>query len=495
MPCTVLVAARSADGKKTPMLSHSYDHIGNVDFRLAKVPAAAPTPSRAVLRMEELDVPREVDSSGASGAVYAQLPGEDSVPIGEVPGPTSDTFGYLEAASGIINDAGVAIAECTCSAIFAALPVDKGGSALLNYAELTRIALERACTAREAIHTMGALAEEFGFFGNSGAEDLGGCAENLAVADTDEAWLFHILPDDTGASAIWAAQRVPDGHATCCANMFTIRRMELDDPHNFLYSASAVDVATRLGLWEPGTPFDFAQIYSHGEVAKYSGLRVWRALSLLAPSLQLSPHYSDLLLQPDALPFSVLAEAPVTREKFFSIMRDTLSGTEFDLSKGLAAGPFGVVDRYTGVNPVWVRPIGIYRQAYSYITETLPADNWSLKPTPLLWWGPHASVTTVYRPVFVASASVPASLCTGWYKNLDRGSAYWAHRYVKQTALMRWDTCMAVIKERQEEWEAKGVALIDQNGSFAMTERALNAVEMHAAALMDVWWALCDELV
>lgn len=180
------------------MLSHSYDHVGNVDFRLAKVPAAAPTPSRAVLRMEELDVPREVDSSGASGAVYAQLPGEDSVPIGEVPGPTSDTFGYLEAASGIINDAGVAMAECTCSAIFAALPVDKGGLALLNYAELTRIALERASTAREAIHIMGALAEEFGFFGNSGDEDLGGCAENLAVADTEEAWLFHILPDDSG---------------------------------------------------------------------------------------------------------------------------------------------------------------------------------------------------------------------------------------------------------------------------------------------------------
>ena len=474
------------------MLAHSYDHIGNVDFRLAKVTPGGPAPTRPVLRMEELDVPREIDSSGKSGAVYAQLPGEDSVPIGEVPGPTTGTFGYLEAASGIINDAGVAMAECTCSAIFAALPVDKGGSALLNYAELTRIALERASTAREAIQTMGALAEEFGFFGNSGPEDLGGCAESLAVADADEAWLFHILPDDSGASAIWAAQRVPDGHATCCANMFTIRRMELDDPQNSLYSASALEVAARLGLWEPSTPFDFAQIYSHGEVAKYSGRRVWRALSLLAPSLQLSPHYADLLLQPDALPFSVLPESHVARETFFSIMRDTLSGTEFDLSKGLAAGPFGTVDRYTGVDNVWERPIGIYRQAYSYITEILAADN-GVKPMPVLWWGPHASVTTVYRPVLVASANVPASLCSGWYKALDRGSAYWAHRYVKQTALMRWDTCMTVIKERQEEWESKGAALIDGAGSAKQS--VSDTLEKHAAALMDEWWGLCDELV
>jgi dipeptidase len=265
MPCTVLVAARSADGARAPMLSHSYDHIGNVDFRLAKIPPASAAPdapaTRAVLRMEELDVPREIDSSGASGsAIYAQLPGPDSLPIGEVPGHDGATFGYLEAASGIMNDAGVAMAECTCSSIFGALPVDKGGKALLNYMELTRIALERARTAREAILTMGSLAEEFGFFGND--VELGGSAENLAVSDCEEAWLFHILPDDTGASTIWAAQRVPDGHATCCANMFTIRSMDLEDPENFLYSASALEVATRLELWAPGTPFDFARTQS-----------------------------------------------------------------------------------------------------------------------------------------------------------------------------------------------------------------------------------------
>lgn len=63
---------------------------------------------------------------------------------------------------------------------------------------------------------MGDLAVEFGFYGESydpskygPAYVMGEAGEALSVIDPNEAWIFHILPDDTG-SAVWVAQRVPD---------------------------------------------------------------------------------------------------------------------------------------------------------------------------------------------------------------------------------------------------------------------------------------------
>lgn len=54
----------------------------------------------------------------------------------------------------------------------------------------------------------------------------------------------------TGTSAIWAAQRVPDGHISLVANQFVIRGVKKDHP-DFLYSDNLWDAAQRNGLWSP----------------------------------------------------------------------------------------------------------------------------------------------------------------------------------------------------------------------------------------------------
>ena len=397
------------------------------------------------------------------------------------------SYSYWEAACGIANEVGLMMAECTCSAVLGAEP-RPSGKALLGYMELTRVALERCATARAAIELMGSLAEEHGFHGND--PDT---AESLAVIDKEEAWVFHILADDSGASAIWAAQKVPDGHAAAVANQFVIRKIDLEDRSRFLYSDSALDVAERLGLWERGTDFDFAACFSAGEARHcgYSGRRVWRALSLFAPSLQLQGEYTDLLTNP-VYPFSVLPDAPITRSDFFSVMRDNYEGTKWEMSKQPAAGPFGVTDRWDGApsttmsNAHFERPIGVYRMAYSYIGEAAEE--------PLFYFGPHVSTTAVYCPVLCKQEICPAPLGRGSVKAVDRKSAFWAFRRAKATALgLCWDRCLPVIRERQAAWEAQGLAIV-ADGALPLPEKAALLCELAEAVVAD-WADLDDELM
>ena len=73
----------------------------------------------------------------------------------------------------------------------------------------------RCDTAQCAIQTIGDLAVQYGFYGDgwSDAEEPGGLAdaqdeagEALTIADPNETWMFHVMADDTGTSAVWVAQ-------------------------------------------------------------------------------------------------------------------------------------------------------------------------------------------------------------------------------------------------------------------------------------------------
>ena len=88
---------------------------------------------------------------------------------------------------------------------------------MIEVGEMSKICLERTKTARECIRLMGSLAEQYGFYAadwSGGDMSKGEGGEALTVVDKEEAWIFHVLADDTGASAIWVAQRVPDDHVS-----------------------------------------------------------------------------------------------------------------------------------------------------------------------------------------------------------------------------------------------------------------------------------------
>ena len=151
---------------------------------------------------------------------------------------------------------------------------------------------------------------------------------------------MHVLPDDTGSSAVWAAQRLDDDHIAVVANKFTIRNIDLHDGgERFLYSANVLSVAFRAGLINDTTRrhIDFSAVYGldADEPTGIIDRRTWRVFDLAAPSLRLAANGAA------PYPFSVRVDFPLSLRAILSMTRDHFEGSEFDLTVGMAAGPFG----------------------------------------------------------------------------------------------------------------------------------------------------------
>ena len=332
--CSTLVAGRGATSDKSVMSAHSNDGDG--------------------LTVGNLQIVR-----AANWTLLTKRP----VSGGSVP-QVAHTFAYFTKVGGYasINQHQVGLAESTCVAVFAG---DRS-KAMLNIVDLGALGLERAQSAREAVLVMGGIAEKFGYYDNG---------ESLLVTDPTEAFIFHVLPDDTRSSAVWVAQRVPDGHVAVVANSFTVRVVDFNDEHSFLTSSSMRDVARRTGRWGVGLPFDFTRIFAGPEPShKYaSGRRMWVAFrELAAPteSSRLSPTYIEYV-SASGYP-ATLAASPnsVTLAAMRNTMRNWFQNTSYDLGVGMAAGPFGSPGRTrasAGVLGNWERPIAISRTIVSYV--------------------------------------------------------------------------------------------------------------------------------
>ncbi|ETV63753.1 hypothetical protein H257_19317, partial [Aphanomyces astaci] len=396
--CTILLVGAKASATGTPMTTHTADS-SNYDFRIAKVPqqqhATGTSRNVPLLRQE---YPRYVGRDRGAKEYFRENlePGffnwTESPTIGQIP-QVATTYGYIDGMYPIINEHQLAFGESTCGAKLWAKPATQGGKALFDITELARVALERTRTAREAIQLMGDLAVQYGYYGAEWEGDsvLSEAGETLTVTDTKEGWVFHILPDDSGASAVWVAQRVPDTHIVAIGNQFIIHHVNLTDSDNFLGSSNLYDVAKRNNFWDGQSDFDFTVAYAEpfdADTSKIVTRRQWRVLTLANPKLNLSP-FTDVY--GTDYPFSVETGRILTVHDIMRIQRDHYENTPFDLTQGPASGPYGNPARYgTGPNvtaPAWSngqrtifeRPISYHTTAYSYVTSLHPTnDNLSL---------------------------------------------------------------------------------------------------------------------
>ncbi|KAF0709778.1 Aste57867_5763 [Aphanomyces stellatus] len=352
--CTAILVGAKASASGSPMTTHTAD-CSSCDFRLAKVPPQqhAPGSMRNVPLLRQT-YPRYVGKDRGAPEYFKEnldqgfYDWHETPIIGQIP-QVETTFGYIDAIYPIMNEHQLAIGESTCGAKLVAKPATQGGKALFDITELARVAFERTTTARDAINLMGSLAEQYGYYGAEwvGDDTYGESGETLTVTDTKEGWVFHILPDDTGASAVWVAQRVPDTHITAIGNQFIIHAVNLTDSANFLGSSNLYDVAKRNNFWDGKSQFDFTATYANrrqGNSYVYSTRRQWRVFTLANPSLTLSPYTDPFGTD---YPFSVETASVLTAADIMRFQRDHYEGTPFDLTQGPQSGPYGNPDRYS----------------------------------------------------------------------------------------------------------------------------------------------------
>lgn len=409
--------------------------------------------------------------------------------IGAIP-EVNKTFAYIDGVYGIINEHQVAIGESTCGARFFSKPLTQGGEALFDVAELSRIALQRAKTAREAIKIMGDLGVKYGYYGAEweGEGVYAEAGEALTVTDTEEAWMFHILPDDTGKSAIWAAQRVPDDHISAVANQFVIHEMDLNKTDEFMASENLYEIAIRNEIWNKSEPFDFTKVYSQPREEGhqyYSTRRVWRLFTLADPSLDLSPE-TDVFSS--NYPFSVKPAQQLSPHDIMRFQRDHYEGTPFDMTSGPAGGPYGDPDRYDGgVNGnmtekdvssgSFERAISIFRASYSFVSVLDPAN----ADNAYIWFGQYAPHATSYAPVYTKVGTIPKQYTTGSLFAYNRESSFWVHVLVGNWAARFYKYAHPFVSKVQLDLEE----LVDSMQTDLLQQAALVKKSEGEAAMVD----------
>ncbi|MGP1515025.1 MAG: dipeptidase [Bacteroidales bacterium] len=379
------------------------------------------------------------------------------------------TFRYLNSAYPCLNEKQLGIGETTIS----------GRDTLINpngmfkIEELSRVALERCSTARQAIILMGDLVKKYGY---------GDAGECLTIADKNEVWMFEIFgqgKDQIGG--VWAAIRIPDDEIAVSANISRISSLS-KDKNKCLYSDNVFEVAKKMNLWDEKEDFCFWKVYSggnyFGEKKNYS-VREYYIMSYLAPS----QHLSDTL---ENLPLSIKPDNKVSVEDVMKLLGSYYEGTSQNLSGrhlipnpkrmdkqgNIVNGePDSVVSPFS--NP-WMRPdeINMYYAMGDSAMQNIRTISvpWCAYSTviQLRDWLPDQIGGVVWMaldnpgesprfPIFCGTTELPQMLKICGQHSYRDDAALWHYRTTNRLATVRWGTYRKVLEPARDYFVEKAM--------------------------------------
>lgn len=143
-----------------------------------------------------------------------------------------------------------------------------------SYSDLSRIVMERARSAEEAVEIVGKLIDTYGYSSYGGNSHL--------FADSKEGW---VLIDYAGGKGLWVARRLgPDEVFMSYPGYIGEIPLDFATHPDFRGSANFIRFATEQGWYDPasGEPFDADGVYGTGYV-RYPRIEVEKELAAAAP--------------------------------------------------------------------------------------------------------------------------------------------------------------------------------------------------------------------
>jgi len=237
------------------------------------------------------------------------------------------------------------------------------------------VVLQRSRSAREFVKILGTFFNQYGIASSFG----------VAVADKREIWYL-----ETGGGHHWAAVQIPPDACWVQSNAYRIGHIDPDDT-GVLASPGIKAFAAENNLYKPEDElFNFAEAFGGRKKKSQSfknvhSKRLWRSISLLAPSLAVQPDQ-------EAYPQFIRPQNKVTLENLISILRDHYQGTPYYT--------FGN-DSLAGK----ARPIASPKTVYTNIIQL--TDGMPSNVGAVLWTGLTNPNATPYIPFYFGINEIP----------------------------------------------------------------------------------------
>lgn len=328
-------------------------------------------------------VPRHQFSEGATTTVgvtgAAEYPGE----LMEIPQARETnkyiTSNYSEFAgfpapltNGGLNEHGVAARDIWSPSSQRLLAYTDNPQRGPNYSDLSRIAMERASTAREAVEIVGGLIDKYGYSTYGGNSHM--------FADQNEGW---VLVNYGGSQGLWAAERLGPNETRVSfpgyLNPFPLDYQE--HPEEYLASENFIDFAVEQGWFDPeqNDEFDPQEVYGGWQPNKRT----------------ITPTH----------PWGNNVQGQLERE-----LRDELA-------------PVSLSDMLAYVrDPRWSHD----RSGYGHVARLRSVEHPGLNA---LWTAVTGAVTTPYVPIYIGANDVPPEYKQHRYLTHDSASTHIAADY------------------------------------------------------------------